>query len=119
MHDGYSTEKDRIIVEQQHKITTLSDESERLRQERDELLAIVKGLGPTNNAKTSIPAGARLTLDYPAPSAERLLTHSGSQKGINSTNALHPQRSKIRSSTAAIQPYYDTKAPTSSVSDGW
>lgn len=65
----YPSDKDRIIVEQRHQISSLADESERLRRERNELLTVIRELG-TGSASGSALAMQLSSLECPQKESE-------------------------------------------------
>lgn len=120
MLEDYKSEKDRIIVEQRRKITTLSDESEKLRRERDELLAYIRELGSCPGSNLAVLSstlacdcpGVNMTSYYPPP-------HTNFSRSSTKRPVSQQARSRTKSANLVNQSYGLKNGPSNSISDGW
>jgi len=107
-------DKDRLIAVQKHQICTLTDQSERLRRERDELIAVLQQLGKSGISPTGVAPIA--TADIPVQSRTFIYpTHRNTSLEAK-RGSLQPRtrtKSLANGSTVARQ------GPPNSASDGW
>lgn len=112
-------DKDLIIVEQQYKISSLADESEKLRQERDELLAMLKEIGSRSHCAGQSHSDSK-SWDQGLDSQSMINPHTYKQltKATRNLPLVIPQVSRARSRSSGHNK--DTEVgPTTSASDGW